>query len=328
MERWSRRGLLATTALLLVPVRGNPGMVSAMTVAAAEATATALTASYGQQDLAQTAASARAALETLPTLGVHPLGNTGLRDVLHAQARLGLIRARALADSGDSEGARLALVPARVRAARLHDWPMIRYAYAAEALAWLNTGQPRLALAAAYLGQNSVDLPAVIPLDARLYAARARAWALLAQPDAARDALAGGQRLMDKADPPLVAPPQVDQISQAEWARAAVDVHSRLGDAAAAETVATAMVRAVPPSDRPDVALALGASRALALARTAPDEGAALLAAALTRSAELGTPAAAVTERVDAFLTAATAHGRAPDQAVTDLAERRRSLRI
>ncbi|EFC84487.1 hypothetical protein [Parafrankia sp. EUN1f] len=256
-------------------------------------------AEYGSRDLAVTASTAGTHLRGLVALSDQRMTGRTRTELLALEARVGALRARALTDAGQTGPARDAITGVLARSARAGHRDVLVYAYATRSAVELQTGQTAAAL------ESARKAVAICPNDPRGHLAAARAHAARSEADQAEQVVRAAEQLVDAADAPMTGPPAPGVISRLEWARAAVDVHARIGDGDQARRVLNETVAAVPVQLRGDTAQALGASYARTLATTDPDEGAHILHETLLASMAMGTPARSVVERVDAFLLAA-----------------------
>jgi tetratricopeptide (TPR) repeat protein len=318
----SRRRLLLAGIALGVPagdlVTGRGGFLDQ-----ARELLDGLYATYGSRDLATTATKAGLHLRALTKLDGQRMSQRTLADLLGLQARLGALRARALADAGQTGAARESLAVTIARSVRARDYDTLSYAYVIRAAAELYDGRSDTALSVV---EKALDLGGD---DARVYATGARAHAARGEAEQADTAIRIAERLAGEQDAPTVGPPAPGAFSRLEWARAAVDVYARTGAIGEAQRVMDETVTAVPEELRRDTELALGASLAVGLAASEPDRGADALRQVLEVSATMGRPARTVTERVDAFVAASDLDrrgGRHP--AVRDLVELRRVLDV
>ncbi|ONH61289.1 hypothetical protein CcI49_06785 [Frankia sp. CcI49] len=295
----SRRKLWALVGLGLVPagelMTGGRGVF----VEHAHDVIDDLFAGYGGRDLAVTAATAGTHLRGLLALDTARMTSGARAELLTLEVRIGALQARAFTDAGQTAAARGAILGALARSARAGHRDALTYLYATRSAVELQEGQADAAASSA--GKAA----AISPFDPRGHLAAARAHAARGDTDAAAAAVVTAERLVDAAAAPMVGPPAPGAVSRLEWARAAVDVYARIGDAGRARTVLDETVTAVPAGLRRDTARALGASHARVLARTDPEEGAHILHETLMASVAMGTPARTVVERVDAFLAAA-----------------------
>ncbi len=311
-----RRTLLVLGGIALVPV----GAVSAPDfVEHARAVIDSLYTEYPRRDLATTARVAGGHLRTLGALDGAKLGPRTGQHVLGVQARAGVLRARALVDAGNTDAAWRALQPAVARAARSGDRAAVAFGLATKSAGDLADGRPGDALRMATRGLQ------VVGDDPRLFLAAARAHAARLDVEAADADVRIAERLIAEQSAPMTGGPRPGVTSRLEWARAAVDVYSRIGRSDRAREVLDATVADVPAELTEDTRQSLGASFALVQARIELDAGADILRRTLTASTAMGRPARSVTARVDAFLTAVPDH-RHP--AVRELADLRRGTAV